>query len=53
MIVARALIKTTNIEMMAAQRPEQDEVLQTHMVATSKIVKEKEKWDLPIRTEMN
>ena len=52
-IVAKAMIQTKNIEMVASERPEEDEVLQTQMVATSEIFKEKEKWDLPIRTEMD
>ena len=52
-IVAKAMVKTKNIEMVASQRPEEDEVLQTHMVATAEIFREKEKWDLPIRTEMD
>ena len=36
-IVAKAMIQTKNIEMVASERPEEDEVLQTQMVATSEI----------------
>ena len=41
-IVAKAMIQTKNIEMVVSERPEEDEVLQTQMVATSEIFKEGE-----------